>query len=76
MNIPDLTSEAVVLVHKAKTANPNVLLNCFVSVFDESRNIPFYSAYKVTSEQAALIGTIATSGPNPSWRRPASKFCE
>lgn len=59
-----------------ETGNAKLKQTCFVSVFDESRNIPFYSAYKVTSEQAALIGTIAKSGSNPKWRRPSSKFCE
>ncbi|CAH3119792.1 unnamed protein product [Pocillopora meandrina] len=28
----------------------------FISLFDPKRNIPFYSAYKVTAQQAPFIG--------------------
>ena len=40
----------------------------FVSVFDAVRNIPFFSAYKVTSEQAAKIGSYDRD--KYSWRNP------
>ena len=40
----------------------------FVSLFDEVRNIPYYSAYKVTSEQAADIGLYIQ--PKFHWRNP------
>lgn len=40
----------------------------FVSVFDATRNIPFYSAYKVTPSQAVGIGTH--NRPNVNWRNP------
>ena len=40
----------------------------FVSFFDEVRNIPYFSAYKVTSKQAADIGLYTQ--PKFSWRNP------
>lgn len=40
----------------------------FVSFFDEVRNIPYFSAYKVTSQQAANIDLYTQ--PKFNWRNP------
>ena len=40
----------------------------FVSLFDWNRNIPLYSAYKVTRAQASQIGS--SGRPNEQWRDP------
>lgn len=40
----------------------------FVSFFDEVRNIPYFSAYKVTSKQAADIEEYTQ--PKCNWRTP------
>ena len=40
----------------------------FVSLFDPSTNTPFYSAYKVTPDQAKNLGTF--SRLNQKWREP------
>jgi len=42
----------------------------FVSLFDPERNIPFYSAYKVTPQQAPLIGTYTRKDVKARWRNP------
>jgi len=42
----------------------------FVSLFDPERNIPFYSAYKVTPRQAQLIGTYSRKDVKKRWRNP------
>ena len=40
----------------------------FVTLFDGKRNIPIYSAYKVTPQQAAGIGNY--SRVDSDWRNP------
>ena len=40
----------------------------FFSLFDPSTNTPFYSAYKVTPDQAGKLGMH--SRPNANWRNP------
>lgn len=40
----------------------------FVSLFDKTRNIPFYSAYKVTPDQAKDIGTYKRKDGKSNWR--------
>lgn len=42
----------------------------FVSLFDPERNIPFYSAYKVTPQQAPLIGKYKRKDVKAKWRNP------
>lgn len=43
----------------------------FVTLFDPNRNIPFYSAYKVTAEQAADLGKNTRKSINTKkWRNP------
>lgn len=42
----------------------------FVSLFDPARNIPFYSACKVTPAQAAAIGTFGRGAVSGKWRNP------
>lgn len=73
-NIPDSADGSLLLQQLDIDNDQDVKPTYFVSLFDYGRNIPFYSAYKVTPEQAALIGTA--SGAKYKWRRPASKFCE
>ena len=75
-NIPGVARQGTVLLQQLYNPESTQTSFSFVSVWDQTRSIPFYSAYKVTSEQAALIGTIATSGPNPTWKKKSSKFCE
>lgn len=43
----------------------------FFSLFDPSTNTPFYSAYKVTPDQAGKLGMH--SRPNANWRNPIGK---
>lgn len=43
----------------------------FVTLFDATRNIPFYSAYKVTPAQAPYIGSHGRQEAN--WREPPGK---
>lgn len=42
----------------------------FVSLFDPERNIPFYSAYKVTPQQAPFIGKLHRKDAKGWWRNP------
>ena len=46
----------------------------FVSLFDPKRNIPFYSAYKVTPQQAPLIGTYTRKDVKKRWRNPPGEL--
>ena len=46
----------------------------FVSLFDPKRNIPFYSAYKMTPQQAPLIGTYTRKDVKKKWRNPPGEF--
>ncbi|KAJ7360383.1 hypothetical protein OS493_017015 [Desmophyllum pertusum] len=43
---------------------------CFVSLFDPASNTAFYSAYKVTPQQAAGLGTFGRDDINKNWRQP------
>lgn len=42
----------------------------FVSLFDSTKNIAIYSAYKVTPTQAAGIGTYGRGAVRGNWRNP------
>ena len=77
-NIPDLEEKGTPILQQLSTDNPTFPPIYFVSFFDPTRSIPFYSAYKVTPEQAALIGTKGSksSGSKRNWRIASSKFCE
>ena len=46
----------------------------FLSLFDPERNIPFYSAYKVTPQQAPLIGTYTRKDVKARWRNPPGEL--
>jgi len=46
----------------------------FLSLFDPERNIPFYSAYKVTPQQAPLIGTYTRKEVKARWRNPPGEL--
>ena len=50
--------------------DPNGTAPYFVSLFDPERNIPFYSAYKVTPQQAPFIGTYKRRDVKGDWRNP------
>ena len=42
----------------------------YFSLFDKSTNTPFYSAYKVTPDQAVRLGTYSRKDANGNWRGP------
>ena len=42
----------------------------YFSLFDPNTNTPFYSAYKVTPDQAVRLGTYSRKDANGNWRDP------
>ena len=42
----------------------------YFSLFDPSTNTPFYSAYKVTPDQAVRLGTYSRKDADGNWRGP------
>lgn len=42
----------------------------YFSLFDTNTNTPFYSAYKVTPDQAVRLGTYKRDEVNVIWRNP------
>ena len=55
-------------IQQTRPSDPAGTPPFFVSLFDKKRNIPIYSAYKVTPQQAAGIGTY--NRVDAKWRDP------
>ena len=58
-------------IHQLLPQDPPGTHPYFISLFDTDRNIPFYSAYKVTPQQAPLIGKYSRKDVRGrNWRNP------
>lgn len=58
-------------IHQLLPQDPPGTHPYFISLFDTDRNIPFYSAYKVTPQQAPFIGKYSRKDVRGrNWRNP------